>query len=163
LKRKFDILQQIKEDTGVERDPRKCIAWTTGNHGPKRRCDRWAIAGGTVCEKHGGKAPNVVKAAKQRLEALLLRKIERLDEISEQNCHMPSALGATQAIINRTMGKVGDAPKKVDTGTTIQIGIALTGDIKPDVKTLQIGPAISQRDEEDITEAEMIDDDEQDE
>ena len=120
FKRKFDILQQLKQE-GIIRDPRKCIHKRAG-----RFCERWAIAGGTVCPKHGGSAPQVKRAAQLRMNEMLLRKIERLDEISEQDMHMPSALGATQSIINRVMGKVGEAPKKENSGPVIQIGISLS-------------------------------------
>ena len=122
FKAKFELLQKVENETGVARDPRLCIARRNGVF-----CKRWAIAGGTVCPTHGGASPQAKVAAKARLESLLLRKVERLDEISEQNTHMPSALGATQAIINRVMGKVGDAPKRENTGPTIQIGISLAG------------------------------------
>lgn len=44
---------------------RRCIALarTTGE-----RCRRWAIAGGRVCPKHGGGAPQVKAAARRRLQ-----------------------------------------------------------------------------------------------
>lgn len=32
-------------------------------------CERWAIAGGTVCPAHGGSAPQVKAAARRRLQA----------------------------------------------------------------------------------------------
>lgn len=46
----------------------KCKAHTSGS---KRPCKKDAIAGGTVCQRHGGGAPQVKAAAKMRLLALV--------------------------------------------------------------------------------------------
>lgn len=157
LKRKFEILQTLKEQ-GIDRDGRKCIRRMGENEdGTMRYCGRWAIAGGTVCPKHGGSAPQVKKAAQARLTELLERKVERLNEISEQSDHMPSALGATQSIINRVMGKVGDAPKRENQGTTIQIGINLSGGGKPSISVAQL-PAGS---DPDVIDADVNDADDE--
>jgi hypothetical protein len=47
----------------------KCTANTSGG----RPCKRWAIKGGTVCPTHGGSAPLVIAAAKNRREEMLDR------------------------------------------------------------------------------------------
>ena len=126
LKRKFDILAAL-EAKGTPRDPRKCIRrMRYDEQGEPVYCERYAMVGTTVCPKHGGNSPQVKKAAAERMLGLLERKVERLNEISEQNTHMPSALGATQAMINRVMGKVGDGPKASNVGPTIQIGIGFS-------------------------------------
>ena len=93
-----------------------------------------------MCPKHGGNIAHVKKAAQARMQGMLLRKVERLDEISEQNIHMPSALGATQSIINRVMGKVGDGPKRDGSAPTIQIGISLVSGSKPAIAVAQLTP-----------------------
>ena len=122
------MLQKLEQETGIKRDPRKCIYHRTDREtGEKKLCEKFAIAGGTVCATHGGSAPQVKKAAQLRLTELLLRKVERLDEISEQSAHMPSALGATQAIMNRVMGKVGETKKDTSGGITVVIGAAFGG------------------------------------
>ena len=159
LNRKFTILEELKAE-GKERDPRKCIramAWNPFTGKAIRYCERWAIAGSTICPKHGGSAPQVKAAAKRRLEALLDRKVERLDEISEQNLHMPSALGATQSIINRVLGKVGDGPKASNQPThNISIGIAFKDGTSQTVEVTQ------QQLPESSVDAETIDDDSND-
>ena len=149
LKKKFELLQAIEQRTGIERDGRKCIRWMTpkpdevinpdwvwNEEHTKRLCERWAIAGATICMKHGGNAPQVKKAAAERMLGLLERKVERLNEISEQNTHMPSALGATQAMINRVMGKVGDGPKASNVGPTVNIGFGFSPGERPQVVTV---------------------------
>lgn len=45
-------------------DPRRCSARTSSG----RPCRAWAIKGGTVCVTHGGRAPQVQKAARRRVE-----------------------------------------------------------------------------------------------
>lgn len=154
--RKFHILEELKQQ-GIERDPRLCIRRKMQPDGTYLYCKRWAIAGGTVCPKHGGDAPQVKDAAKRRMEALLLRKVERLDEISEQDGHMPSALGATMSLINRVMGKVGDAPKAAATGPSVIVGIAFKGDGKT-VEITQHQPALP----EPSVDAEVVEDDDDD-
>lgn len=51
----------------AEDDPRRCTAHTSGLHGPQKRCGKYAIKGGTVCETHGGSIGHVRDAANQRL------------------------------------------------------------------------------------------------
>ena len=46
------------------RDPRKCTARSTTTG---RLCRKWAIAGGTVCGTHGGRAPQVREAGRRRV------------------------------------------------------------------------------------------------
>jgi hypothetical protein len=36
-----------------------------------RQCERWAINGSNVCATHGGRAPQVKRSAKERLEELV--------------------------------------------------------------------------------------------
>ena len=44
---------------------RRCVAHKKRNG---EQCRNWAIRGGTVCRYHGGSAPNVKRAAAQRLD-----------------------------------------------------------------------------------------------
>lgn len=48
-----------------------------------KRCGNWAIPGGTVCRFHGGKAPQVEKAALERLRELQHPAIAQLARIIE--------------------------------------------------------------------------------
>lgn len=46
------------------------IRWAVrcrGHRGDGSRCKRWAIRGGFVCPSHGGRAPQVRRAAERRL------------------------------------------------------------------------------------------------
>ena len=44
---------------------------TVTRNGQKVPCRKWVVAGATVCTRHGGKAPQVIRRAKERqLEAL---------------------------------------------------------------------------------------------
>lgn len=57
-----------------------CTATTTGGKTGEagRPCKNFAIHGGTVCPFHGGKAPHVKEAAKQRLLELVVYALEVL-------------------------------------------------------------------------------------
>lgn len=43
----------------------------TAHNRQKKRCKNAPILGGTVCAKHGGKAPQVIRKAQERLEDLI--------------------------------------------------------------------------------------------
>lgn len=55
---------------------RKCSAKARSG----KRCKRWAIVGGKVCPMHGGKAPQVVRSARERLTALVDPALTVLEE-----------------------------------------------------------------------------------
>lgn len=46
-----------------------------------RPCKKYAIPGGEVCRNHGGAAPQVKKAAKERLKELQDPSLQRLEDI----------------------------------------------------------------------------------
>ena len=73
-------------------------AKTTG-----KQCRRGAIHGGTVCKKHGGGAPQVKKAAAERLKALVHPAIDRINQTIEGvNIPAAVALAAAKDILDRT-------------------------------------------------------------
>lgn len=112
----------------VEDRRRKCKAMTTGVHGPKRPCARWAVRGLTVCPMHGGSTKAAKQAAKARLLDELDPTISRLVELRDQDAHMPTALGAATQIMNRVMGKPDSVDKDKGAGRpSIHIGIAIGG------------------------------------
>ena len=82
-------------------DSRRCTAKAkqTGN-----RCKRAAILGGTVCKIHGGGAPAVKKAARQRLldaaDPAAAKLVELLDSDDER-----IQLAASNSLLDRTDGK----------------------------------------------------------
>lgn len=107
---------------------RKCSAMTTGVHGPKRQCDRWAVNGLTVCWMHGGSTKAAQDAAKKRLANELDPTVSRLLELRDQDMHMPTALGAATQIMNRVMGKPDSVDKDKGAGTPIiRIGMKIGG------------------------------------
>jgi hypothetical protein len=107
---------------------KKCSAHTTGIHGPKRPCDRWATAGLDVCYVHGGGTKAAKAAAKEFLANELMPSLARLVEIRDQSDHMPSALGAAVHITNRILGKPDATEREKGAGAPIiKIGMALGG------------------------------------
>lgn len=72
------------------------------------RCKRNAIAGGTVCNMHGGKAPQVIAKARVRLAALVDPAIKRLEKIIKSGKHDPSAVRAATDVLDRAGLKPAD-------------------------------------------------------
>lgn len=65
-------------------------------------CGRWAIRGATVCPKHGGSAPQVVAAAKKRLQAMADAAAGRLGHFAfDDGVAENTALAATNSILDR--------------------------------------------------------------
>ena len=67
-----------------------------------KRCKKAAIKGGAVCRSHGGAAPQVQKAARERFNDLVDPAINRLQKIIEDD-KVPSAsqVAAAKDILDR--------------------------------------------------------------
>lgn len=79
-------------------EPKKCSA-TSKQSGVQ--CQRWAIAGGTVCTMHGGKAPQVKAKADERLAELVPPAIQALRELIEGATPDFARLKAVEAVLDR--------------------------------------------------------------
>ena len=84
-------------------DPMEARCTATNRKG--QRCGKPHIPGGTVCRMHGGAAPQVLKAAKERLLELQPRAIRRMGELIEQTEFPTVAFAASRDILDRTDGK----------------------------------------------------------
>lgn len=69
------------------------------------RCKQPAIKGGTVCRYHGGAAPQVQKAAMERLKALQQPAVDALEKLLGRDEFPTVQLGAAKAVIDWTEGK----------------------------------------------------------
>ena len=70
-----------------------------------KRCAQPHIPGGTVCRYHGGAAPQVKKAALERLMELQHPAISRLSALIDQTDFPTVAYAASRDVLDRTMGK----------------------------------------------------------
>lgn len=66
-----------------------------------RQCERWAINGGMVCATHGGRAPHVKQAAKERLAALVEPAIATLNKAIKSE-DLSVGVRASQIVLDRT-------------------------------------------------------------
>jgi len=81
--------------------PRRCVAIANAGH----QCPQWAMVGATVCHKHGGKAPQIMRAAAQRVtlaEALLNGDRRHPQEV------LASALHQVDVLAGQTMQTIAD-------------------------------------------------------
>lgn len=130
---------KVKEAAATQGDERKCTGKAFERDkddqkikGPdgeflRRPCRNDAIRGGTVCNFHGGKAPQVKKAAERRLRQMIEPAIDRLDVLMHQNTHLPTALGAISTVLKHT---IGDGKTSGGGGTgapIIKIGVVFGG------------------------------------
>ena len=90
-------------------------------------CRRNAIAGGTVCQVHGGAAPQVKRKAAERLRALVHPAIDRLEKTIEDESHPQTALASTPAIVRHGFEDVvANAFGRVDAPLHHLNGVGLT-------------------------------------
>lgn len=79
--------------------PRRCVAIANAGH----QCPQWAMVGATVCHKHGGKAPQIMRAAAERVtlaEALLNGDRRHPQEV------LASALHQVDVLAGQTMQSI---------------------------------------------------------
>lgn len=90
-------------------EPRKCSAKSSRTGAP---CKKFAIVGGTVCDTHGGRAPQVREAARKRIESMVpdaLTGIEQLAGIMGPGSQKDEVrLRALQDILDRAGLKGAD-------------------------------------------------------
>ena len=71
-----------------------------------------------MCNLHGGKAPQVMAAAKIRLAALVDPAITRLEKVIKESKHDPSTVSAAKDILDRAGLKPKDVLKIEDNKPT---------------------------------------------
>lgn len=82
-----------------------------------KRCKRRPIPGGRVCVMHGGKAPQVQLAAEERLKALEIPALVRLEELMQQKEFPSVAIAAVKDALDRIRGKASESLAVNHTGT----------------------------------------------
>lgn len=87
---------------GLNGNPARCTATSKTK---RERCKAPAIAGGTVCRMHGGSAPQVQAAARERLMALQPLAIQTLHNLLNREEFPTVQLGAARDVLDRTEGK----------------------------------------------------------
>lgn len=90
------------------RQARRCTANRSGNRGP---CGAWAMSGAVVCRAHGGRAPQVIAAAKERqLDAQVRQTLARLDvdEVADPLTELGRLAGQVLAWKNALAERVND-------------------------------------------------------
>ena len=80
----------------------QCCAHSKRTH---LRCGARAIPGGTVCQWHGGAAPQVIASARERLRALAPVAVQTLDTLMARPEYPTTQLGAARTVIEYAEGR----------------------------------------------------------
>jgi hypothetical protein len=106
---------------------RTCKAHSARTGAP---CKKYAIRGSTVCDTHGGSAPQVKAKAEQRLREMVDPMISRLRELAMQTDNPKVAAECVRDALDRAgigalvQAKVKSADKdRSNSGITVNIGI----------------------------------------
>lgn len=83
--------------------PMKCVHVNNRTGGP---CGNWAMRGANVCQKHGGAAPQVRRAALRRLTIAQL--MERVDAPMDPLQVLLSAVAMSSALVEACRIEIGD-------------------------------------------------------
>ena len=93
---------QVEAANPRDPEPVRCVAHN--RHG--ERCFAYPIRGGTVCNKHGGSAPQVVRAAKLRAQLASDTVMGRLINIALNSPDERAAIVAAKEVLD-----IGDVAK----------------------------------------------------
>ena len=77
----------------------RCTAHSARTGNP---CRAWAVRGATVCEAHGGMAPQVLRSARARREALIEPSIDAIEQLVESADSEQVRLAAARDVLDRT-------------------------------------------------------------
>lgn len=69
------------------------------------QCTKTAIPGGTVCRYHGGRAPQVIAKAEERLMAMQPKAFNTIDKLMDRDEFPTVQLQASARVIEWTHGK----------------------------------------------------------
>jgi len=103
------------------RDPRKCSATSKRSGKP---CERWSMAGQTVCMMHGGKSKQAlgkaeerVQLAELRIRGLAPRAVAELEALVTGADSEQARLQAANSLVDRSVGRATER---------IQVAAAIT-------------------------------------
>jgi hypothetical protein len=90
----------------------QCTAMSGRN---KRRCRRARMLGQKVCATHGGKSPQAMRSARERLNAMALDAVEGL-YVALRSDNESAIVAAANAVLDRVPGFARNAKLEVTSG-----------------------------------------------
>jgi len=81
-----------------------------------QQCKQAVVPGATVCHYHGGAAPQVKEAARERLRAMIYPALAAWEELLEQKEFPTVRFSTAREIVNHEFGKPGESVSLEHTG-----------------------------------------------
>lgn len=107
-------------------DPMKATCKATNRQG--RRCGKSPIPGGVVCRMHGGAAPQVQEAAKERLRRLAHGPaLDAMEWLITQRDFPSAAYSASRDVLDRIEGRPTETVDMNVSGDEALIGALMAG------------------------------------
>lgn len=72
------------------------------------RCENPAMRGGWVCRNHGGKAPQVMNKALERIRELQPKAVQVLEQLLDRKEFPTVQMAAVRDVLDRTEGKAAE-------------------------------------------------------
>jgi hypothetical protein len=85
-----------------------------------QQCKQAVVPGATVCHYHGGAAPQVQNAARERLRALIYPALTAYEELLEQKEFPTVRFAAAREVVNHEFGKPGGEDVNVNVNVTVE-------------------------------------------
>lgn len=139
-----------------------------------QRCARWSLRGTDRCVKHGGQLPNVKGNAEAKVEAARMRLVENLDlavdvleDLMQPGTAEAIRLKAAESVMDRTGLRGGfevqiDAEVTVNPADTVKERLAKLSAGAQAVAEMQSKARAQRDDDDDIIDAEVVPEPEQD-
>lgn len=117
-------------DNPPRKPPKERKSWMCTAHladGSGRQCEQPRLYGQQVCGTHGGRSPQALKKARERLAKLIPEADRTLYDMLKQRAHLPTALNAAKEVYDRVEGPVKGGEK--GSGIQVQVGFLMPKEI----------------------------------
>lgn len=109
-------LKASTELAPMKRAPIEAVRCSAHSSRTGKPCQKYPIAGATVCRTHGGAAPQVQRKAAERLAELVPKAIQKLDALMDRDEYPSVQFAASKAVIEFAEGKATERVEQEHSG-----------------------------------------------